>query len=85
MKKEIDLDEIILSHNYNFHSLTEIEKDLVKKELLGYDYEDFKEILKKFAEQLLKLAAENADADINDFGEIVINKQSILDTINQIK
>lgn len=38
-----------------------------------------------FGKQLLELAAENAEYDWNDHEDIIINKQSILDTIKQIE
>ena len=45
----------------------------------------FKETMLKFGKQLLELAAENATYDWNDHEDIIIDKQSILDTIKQIE
>ena len=51
----------------------------------------FKETVLKFGKQLLELAAENAemillvDEENDIIEEASINKQSILDTINQVK
>jgi len=49
-----------------------------------------RDIAIEFAKQLLELAAENAEGDIVDDtnysnGRVVIDKQSILNTINQIE
>ena len=41
--------------------------------------------LLEFGKQLLELAAENATYDWNDHEDIIIDKQSILDTINEVK
>ena len=38
-----------------------------------------------FGKQLLELAAENATYDWNDNEDIIIDKQSILDTIKQVE
>ena len=38
-----------------------------------------------FGKQLLELAAENATYDWNDHEDIIIDKQSILDTIKQVE
>ena len=45
----------------------------------------FKETMLKFGKRLLELADENATYDWNDHEDIIIDKQSILDTINQIE
>ena len=44
-------------------------------------------VMKELAEQLLELAAENAEEHGSScgFGSYRVDKQSILDTINQIK
>ena len=39
----------------------------------------------EFGKQLLELAAENATYDWNDNEDIIIDKQSILDTIKQVE
>ena len=39
----------------------------------------------EFGKQLLELAAENATYDWNDHEDIIIDKQSILDTIKQVE
>ena len=41
--------------------------------------------LLEFGKQLLELAAENVTYDWNDHEDIIIDKQSILDTINQVE
>ena len=41
--------------------------------------------MKEACKQLLELAAENATYDWNDHEDIIIDKQSILDTIKQIE
>ena len=41
--------------------------------------------LLEFGKQLLELAAENATYDWNDNEDIIIDKQSILDTIKQVE
>ena len=41
--------------------------------------------LLEFGKQLLELAAENATYDWNDHEDIIIDKQSILDTINEVE
>ena len=45
----------------------------------------FKETVLKFGKRLLELAAENATYDWNDHEDIIIDKQSILDTIKQVE
>jgi len=50
----------------------------------------FKNAVKEVCKQVLELAAENAEGDIVDDtnysnGRVVIDKQSILNTINQIE
>ena len=39
----------------------------------------------EFGKQLLELAAKNATYDWNDHEDIIIDKQSILDTIKQVE
>jgi len=44
-----------------------------------------KEIAMEFARQLLELAAEKARTKVISEYEVIVNKQSILDTISQIE
>ena len=89
-EKKINLEEIF---DNNFDCYTEIFEHSCKESI----YEQaltkikFKELCLEFAEQLLELAAENAkmtlliDEENDIIEEASINKQSILDTINQVK
>ena len=54
---------------------------------LKYDdsLDGFKEAMLDFGQQILELASENATYDWNDHEDIIIDKQSILDTIKQIE
>ena len=80
MSKEINLDEIILR-----------ETDFItKRNEFVYNVNDLRRCMKEACRQTLELAAENAEGDIfedSDYsnGKVVIDRQSILDTINKIK
>ena len=50
-----------------------------------YNQKDIKNAMLQFGKQLLELAAENATYDWNDHEDIIIDKQSILDTIKQVE
>ena len=76
--KEINLEEILYSR---YNSLTEDEKLYVKKELLGYTWDDILTAMKKACRQALELAANN----IEDKVTVKVNQHLILNTINQIK
>ena len=70
--KEINLEEILINH-IGFKIKNEDVKNLY---LLA---------MKSACRLALELATENAKTRINEFASIIVDKQSILDTINQIK
>lgn len=83
---KINLEEIIKKHFYlTSDGSTDVHSSI----------NDVKELLKDFGKQLLKLAAENAEAEyggtcidsggIMESGELYVDKNSILDTINQVE
>jgi hypothetical protein len=85
MSKKIDLEEIF---NNNFDCYTEIFEHSCKESTYeqAVSKDKFKELCLKFGKQLLELAAENAVTVTDIFSQTIeVDKQSILDTINQIK
>ena len=73
--KKIDLNQILQSH---FCTTNNLDNNSIKDAMLD------------FGKQLLELAYENAEGDIEDStdnsdGFVVIDKQSILNTIKQIE
>jgi uncharacterized membrane-anchored protein YitT (DUF2179 family) len=76
MKKKINLKEIA-NNNITYRLLMDKHQQLATITLI-----------KEACKQILKLAAENADIEIKcikDEDRYFVNKQSILDTINQIE
>jgi hypothetical protein len=89
--EKVNIKDIALKYGiingYSFHSNTKLAK------------ENFNNFCKDFAQQILKLAAENANMRISDrkgqqyvkyesidsYTKIIVNEQSILDTINQVE
>ena len=73
----------------NLEEIIQKETDFVSKNNdQVYNIQDIKLCMKEFGTQLLELAAENANYEIDgqEHIEMVwINKQSILDTIKQIE
>lgn len=80
-ERKINLEEILWKSFYNngipkpTHSLAEITQKAVK------------EAMKEACRQILELVAENAEVTINSIEDLklIVDKQSILDTINQIE
>ena len=76
-ERKINLDEILLNElEKSKYGFPEMDSDV---------YDNIKTAMKEACRQLLELAAENATYDWNDHEDIIIDKQSILDTINQIE
>ena len=75
-KEKINLEEI-LQDCY----LTTLDK----RDEIHAPIEEVKLAMLEFGKQLLELAAENATYDWNDHEDIIIDKQSILDTIKQVE
>ena len=85
--KEINLEEILSNAT---RCTIEEDVDLDNIENFYFKYEDVISIIKEVCSQTLELAAENAKvmevcAEHDDYLIHNIRKQSILDTINQIK
>jgi len=85
MSKEINLDELIYKHCYIC---------IDGSDGIHTAKSDVKNLILEFAGKILELASENADMIAQDPGfslstcecpDWTINKQSILDTINQIE
>lgn len=78
MRNKINLEEIIENELYNKHLFFNKTNPV-----------QIKNICIEFGKQLLELAAENATTEVvqmNICGSVrVVNKQSILDTIKQVK
>lgn len=78
-ERKINLNKILSKYNLNSDEIGIVTNLLIKETML------------EFGKQLLELAAENAKGKpfpMNETGVIrysEINKQSILDTINQVK
>ena len=85
MDKKINLDEII-KYQMRLQNATDI---IYMDNGQQGNLKDANFIVKKsmleFGKQLLELAAENATYDWNDHEDIIIDKQSILDTIKQVE
>ena len=74
MENKINLEEIIEDELYNRHLYFNKINNI-----------QIKNICLEFGQQLLELASENATYDWNDHEDIIIDKQSILDTIKQVE
>ena len=75
--KKINLEEIISK-----------VADIYVEDKDGYrifNIEDVKNITKEFGKQLLELAAENAKTTVISEIEVIVNKKSITNTINQVE
>lgn len=92
--QEINLEEILAKWvSYNLQQLGRSKQEsetIAKISIEGGSHWYILEAMKEACKQALELAAENAEGDIvddSDFsnGRVVIDKQSILDTINQVK
>lgn len=89
--KEINLEEILF--NSKFKAITYLEKESIKNGLIEYSFDEILLAMKEACRQALKLAAENVYYEEMLSGETdsgctyitVINRQSITDTINQVK
>ena len=97
-EKKINLEEIF---NNNFDCYTNFEDKGNYNDEPAISKDKFKELCLKFGKQLLELAAENAECKLkikiecsefqleNGFSlgtnAIIVNKQSILDIINQVE
>lgn len=73
-EEKINLEKIIKEELYNKHLYFNKTNTV-----------QIKNICLEFGKQLLELAAENATYDWNDHEDIIIDKQSILDTIKQVE
>ena len=86
-ERKINLEEILLQNH--FHILDTLKNvyspDTHNKNM----YERLMNGINDICKQLLELAAENATADLfetdDSLGEIIVNKQSILNTIKQVE
>ena len=81
-ERKINLEKLF---NNNFNCYTNFENKGNYNDEPAISKDKFKELFLKFGKQLLELASENATYDWNDHEDIIIDKQSILDTINQIE
>ena len=84
---EINLEEILLQNH--FHILDTLKNVYLPDTNNKNMYERLMNGINDICKQLLELAAENATADLfetdDSLGEIIVNKQSILNTIKQVK
>lgn len=88
MQKEINLEEILFVSK--FKDLLESEKQTIKDGIIVYSFDEILSAMREACRQTLELALENVRANvvIDNFDgtyDAIINKQSILDTIGQIK
>ena len=81
-EKKINLEELFNNH---FDCYTNFEDKGNYNDEPAISKDKFKELFLEFGKQLLELAAENATYDWNDHEDIIIDKQSILDTINEVE
>ena len=77
-ERKINLEEII-SKTYGCEDIYEFQRTF------DISVSMIKEICINVCKQVLELAAENATYDWNDSDDIYVDKQSILDTINQVE
>ena len=82
MSEKINLEELFNNH---FNCYTNFEDKGNYNDEPAISKDKFKELFLEFGKQLLELAAENATYDWNDHEDIIIDKQSILDTIKQVE
>ena len=80
--------EDLFNNNFNCYTLSIVNWKEVDEPAITKD--KFKELCLEFGKQLLELASENAEQDYfkdDEYGgfQTTINKQSILDTINQVE
>ena len=86
-KKKINLDQIF---DNNFDCYTELNTMLARIKEPAISKDSFKKLCLQYSIQLLELASENAEWNVNDDADmhnvnISIDEQSILDTIKQIE
>ncbi len=81
-ERKINLEELFNNH---FDCYTNFEDKGNYNDEPAISKDKFKELFLEFGKQLLELASENATYNWNDHEDIIIDKQSILDTIKQVE
>ena len=93
-EKKINLEEILWNiFDSDVNDCTTEREDLQLEITLNPDLDRIKMAMIKFGEQLLELASENTDTkeiwistgDYSGYGKIIVDKQSILNTIKQVE
>lgn len=76
----IDLERLLIYY-FPFHKHGDIHDSMAQQ----FDSYDMMHFAKEVCRTALEYAAENATYDLNDNKDIIIDKKSIIDTINQIE